>query len=102
MSRMDEETVKRYREGRCCGGCRHWHQWDFEREVKCWEGNPFNLTVHTESSLHFGDCDRIPAGTVVSSTFTHPDGTEGSITYKYDGYSFEDECYDEDMHCYEE
>ena len=90
MSRMDEETIRRYKEDHCCGACRHWHRWTMERERERW-----NDPDRGEDRLHFGDCDRIPKGTVVTSKVEE-------YTYTYDGYSFEDECYDEDMQCYEE
>lgn len=39
--------------------------------------------------MHFGDCDKIPRGTAYDE-------------FTYTGYSFEDECYDEEFHCFEE
>lgn len=56
-----------------CGNCKHWHEWPKEKQR--W-------------SLHLGTCDKIAKGTVF----------DGST---YDGYSFEDECYDEDFNCFE-
>ena len=58
-----------------CGRCKHWHKRDEQTY-----------------SIDIGDCDKIPQGT----KFTD-DGNE----YTYDGYSFEDELYDECMHCFE-
>lgn len=57
-----------------CGNCKHWHEWPPEKQ---------------EYHLHVGDCDKIPKGTVYDE-------------FTYTGYSFEDECYDEEFHCFEE
>ena len=57
-----------------CGDCVHWHEWESERNDSC----------------RRGDCDKIAKGTPFS------DGR-----YTYDGYSFNDECYDDDFQCFE-
>ncbi len=71
---------------RDCGGCKHWKEWDNKRYER------LGLT-YTVTTLAQGDCDKIPEG----QKWTDEDGN----TYTYDGYSFEDECYDEVMHCFE-
>lgn len=79
-----------------CGNCMHWQQWDFGRECEQWRRiNRTGVTQigHDRDSIHFGDCDRIVKGT----KFYGENGEE----YTYDGYSFEDECYDEVFHCFE-
>ena len=58
-----------------CGDCIHWHEWPREKQ---------------KYSLKMGDCDKIPKGT----TF------EGGKC-KFKGCSFEDECYDWDLHCFD-
>lgn len=58
-----------------CGRCKYWHKRDEQTY-----------------SIDIGDCDKIPKGTKFVD-----DGKE----YDYDGYSFEDELYDECMHCFE-
>ena len=50
-------------------------------------GNCIHWKPYTDKE---GLCDKIPKGTVFCE--------EG---YTYDGYSFVDECYDEDLHCFE-
>ena len=57
-----------------CGNCKHWHEWPKERQ---------------RYRISLGDCDKIPKGTPFED-------------FKYGGYSFEDECYDEEFHCFEE
>ena len=59
-----------------CGMCAHWHK-----------------RKEQQYSLDIGDCDKIAKGTKFVD-----DGRE----YDYDGYSFEDECYDECMNCFEQ
>ena len=79
MTRAERDQWNR--EHRCCGACAHWHIWD--------DANP-------EMDLCKGDCDKIEAGTDYAIS------EDGKQIYTYDGYSFEDECYDEDLHCFEE
>ena len=78
--KTDYEWLK---ERRMCGACKHWHEWDEEKQE------------YKNSDL--GDCDKIPKGKEFSYTLS--DGEE--YTAQYDGYSFEDECYDEEFGCYE-
>jgi len=75
-----EERDQWNREHGCCGACAHWHLWEEEQE----EG------------LRRGDCDKIEAGTEYGVS------EDGKQIYTYDGYSFEDECYDECLNCFEE
>ncbi len=66
-----------------CGNCKHWHEFP---QQTC--------------RIKQGVCDKVPKGT----TFTVEDiidEYEGSMTYKYDGWSFEDECYDDVFKCFE-
>ena len=58
-----------------CGNCKHWHE-----------------HIGQKYHLKTGDCDKIIKGTKFSG-----DGQ----TYEYDGYSFEDECYDDYFNCFE-
>ncbi len=58
-----------------CGKCKHWHE---RKERK---------------GLRTGDCDKIAKGTLYNI---------GDKTYTYDGYSFEDEYYDDCFNCFEE
>lgn len=62
---------------RCCGACKHWHEWEKDA-----------------GQLARGGCDKIPKG----QEWTDED--TGNI-YQYDGYSFEDECYDDVFGCFE-
>lgn len=57
-----------------CGNCKHWHEW------------PEDMQTY---SISIGDCDKIEKGTPYDE-------------FTYDGWSFEDECYDEEFHCFEE
>ena len=66
-----------------CGNCKHWHEWPVER-----------YTDWQPKWLHIGDCDKIAKGTPMQPT---EDGT----IFEYDGYSFDDENYDEEFHCFE-
>lgn len=74
-----------------CGNCKHWKPWtDEEWEQflrKIYDANDWE---RPKSRYNFGWCGKIPKGTVYCK--------EG---FKYDGYSFADECYDEDLHCFE-
>ena len=58
-----------------CGECKHWHPHEVQEFPNC----------------RSGDCDKIQKGT------KYQDGED----YEYDGWSFEDECYDECLHCFE-
>ena len=58
-----------------CGNCKHWHE-----------------HIGQEYHLKTGDCDKIIKGTKFS---------DDNKTYEYDGYSFEDECYDDYFNCFE-
>lgn len=60
-----------------CGRCKHWNK------------RPESEQTY---SIDIGDCDKIKQGTKFVD-----DGKE----YEYDGYSFEDEIYDNCMHCFE-
>ena len=62
-----------------CGVCKHWHEWDGE----------------DAGQLARGDCDKVPKGK------EWVDG-DTNKTYTYDGYSIEDECYDEVFGCFEQ
>lgn len=79
---------------KACGGCRHWHEWGEDRIRK--EASRYEALglTYSHSELAKGDCDKVPKGTEWKDT-------EGN-TYSYDGYSLEDECYDEVMGCYED
>lgn len=72
-------TVEDHIKTKDCGGCRHWHEWPRENQ---------------KYGLCQGDCDRIPKGKPFYSD-------DGSKEYHYDGYSFEDEGYDDEFHCFE-
>lgn len=63
---------------RACGVCKRWHERKEDANV-----------------LAIGDCDKIPKGTE-----WHDEETQK--TYTYDGYSIEDEVYDEVFGCFEE
>ena len=69
-----------------CGNCLHWHEWSEHRHKEYW-GCYKNWQP---GDLAFGDCDKIDRGTLFS------DGEN-----RYDGYSFEDENYDEEFNCFE-
>lgn len=71
-------------DGNPCGKCKHWVEFT-EDEYAC-----HNMSNH---KCRMGYCDKVPYGT----KFTSSNGE----TYIYDGYSFEDEYYDGDMHCFE-
>ena len=58
-----------------CGDCRHWLPWE-EQPYRCRQG----------------DCEKMPAGKLL---------TVDGVTYDYEGYSFEDECYDDCFNCFE-
>jgi len=62
-----------------CGNCKHWH---------------VRPPAEQETGLLIGDCDKIPIGAEWTSS---PE----NVIYHYDGWSFEDECYDEDLHCFD-
>lgn len=64
---------------KACGACKHWHEWDKGKQ---------------KYELCLGDCDKVEKG----RTRTDEDGE----TFKYYGYSFEDECYDDCFGCWEE
>lgn len=73
-----------------CGNCKHWKPWtDDDLEKHCQVYESFGRK-RPETRYNFGWCDKIPKWTVYCK--------EG---YTYDGYSFSDECYDEDLHCFE-
>lgn len=79
---MDRSERDRWNlEHRCCGACDHWKVWEEDER---------------SSELRRGDCDRIEAGTEYGIS------DDGKTIFTYDGYSFEDECYDECLHCFEE
>ena len=63
-----------------CGKCKHWHEHGMQKYKNC----------------RTGDCDKIPKGTVYQDGKDH-----AGFPFTYDGYSFEDECYDECMNCFE-
>ena len=77
-----------------CDNCKHWKPWTDEE----WEQflrkiyDAYGLE-RPKSRYNFGWCDKIPKDTVYYCEEGHD--------YKYDGYSFADECYDEDLHCFE-
>ena len=74
-----------------CGNCRHWNPWtDEDWEAYCRHYEELGIK-RPEERYDFGWCDKIQKGTVY-------DENEG---WKYDGYSFSDECYDESLHCFE-
>ena len=75
-----EARDKWNRERRCCGACKHWHRWDDD----------------SLDELCRGDCDKIEAGTEYAIS------EDGKTVFTFDGYAFEDECYDECLHCFEE
>lgn len=60
-------------EYRPCGQCKHWHEWENQNE-----------------KLKKGDCYKIPKGT----------SFDGDC--KYNGWSFEDEVYDDCFNCFDE
>ena len=78
--KAEQEYLER---NRMCGACKHWHEWSEERQEY--------------KNCNMGDCDKIPKGRKFSYVLS--DGEEH--TDQYDGYSFEDECYDEEFGCYE-
>ena len=63
-----------------CGNCKHWHE-----------------RAKQDYCIFIGDCDKIPKGT----QYEWIDRRGKSHTDMYCGYSFEDECYDEDFRCFE-
>ena len=67
-------------EHRCCGACRHWDAWD----------------DNVPEDLCRGDCRKIEAGTEYDIS------EDGKTVFTFDGHTFEDECYDECLHCFEE
>ena len=58
-----------------CGNCKHWHEFPTQK-YRCKQGV----------------CSKVLKGT----TFTVE-----NVTYEYDGWSFEDECYDDAFGCFE-
>lgn len=88
---------------RCCGNCKHWKQWDSKRclehdiasaQFSLKEGlSGYFSAVH--STCRLGDCDKIEKDRPYYS-----DGHDH--VYTFDGYSFEDECYDEYFNCFED
>lgn len=58
-----------------CGNCKHWHEFP-EQKYRC----------------KLGVCDKIPFGT---------EFTVVGYTHKYNGWSFNDECYDDVFGCFE-
>ena len=75
-----------------CGNCKHWTPWTAEEWEKYCRGHYETWGwARPKARYDFGWCDKIKAGTICCE--------EG---YTYDGYSFSDECYDEDLHCFEE
>ena len=79
---MDRAERDRWnREHRCCGACKHWKVWDEDEQ---------------STGLRQGDCDKIEAGTEYAIS------EDGKTVLTFDGHSFEDECYDECLHCFEE
>jgi len=75
-----EERDQWNREHRCCGACKHWDAWD----------------DNVPEELCRGGCRKIEAGTEFGIS------DDGKTVFTFDGYSFEDECYDECLHCFEE
>lgn len=73
--------------GKACGGCRHWHEWSEKRHKQFWD--KCNVPWFP-GDLRIGNCDRIARGTPM------PEGRG------FDGYAFEDECYDDCFGCFEE
>lgn len=69
--------------GTDCGNCKHFHKWSAEREYE-------HMGHFLANGLCLGDCDKIPEGTQFENG-----------KYAYDGYSFCDENYDEEFHCFE-
>lgn len=74
-----------------CGNCKCWKAFsdeDWENHLRKyydrwgWE--------RPKTRYDFGFCDKIPEGIEYDE--------EG---HTYDGYSFADECYDEELHCFE-
>ena len=66
-----------------CGLCKHWIEFTDDQYAS------HNMSNH---KCRLGFCNKIPRGTSFRS---------GDTEYVYDGYSFEDGYYDEDMHCFE-
>jgi len=58
-----------------CGKCVHWHEWEKQK---------FHLRQ--------GHCDKIAIGTKFGD----------KMQYEFDDTSFEDECYDDEFHCFEQ
>ena len=83
---MRQRTIR----GTDCGNCKHWHEWPEDRQKEYWRNNLFAGKEWSAGDLSFGDCDKVQSGTPFA------DGV-----YTYDGYSFEDENYDEEFHCFE-
>ena len=77
-----------------CGNCKHWKPWtDEEWEQHLKDDYDAYGWERPKNRYNFGWCDKIPKGTVYYCEEGHD--------YQYDGYSFADECYDEDLHCFE-
>ena len=83
MNHETDETTQEYIRETECGKCKHFHRWTKERELKD-IGHPLH------KDLWLGDCDKIPKGTPYEKG-----------EYTYDGYSFCDENYNIDLHCFE-
>ena len=74
-----------------CGFCKHWTAFtDQDWEEFCKRHYDRFGWDRPDHKYNFGWCDKIPEGTVYCE--------EG---YRYDGYSFFDENYDFDLHCFE-
>lgn len=65
-----------------CGKCKHWHEWPEEKQ---------------DCILRIGDCDKISKGT----PYEWKDRKHRVHRDLYCGWSFEDECYDDEYHCFE-
>lgn len=73
-----------------CGNCKHFCQITKEEYERLGYS-------HVYGHFLVGHCDKVLEGTVYDDTLS-------DLTwqpFRFDGYPFEDECYDEDLHCFE-
>ena len=75
-----------------CGNCKHWIPWtDEDWQKYCYSHyTAFGWDIPSKR-YDFGWCDKVKAGTMFG------DGNK----YKFDGYAFADENYNEDLGCFE-
>lgn len=72
-----------------CGNCIHWKPWSDEKQKEYWHSHHFLTKEWKPGDLRLGDCDK------------RQDITPLDCLTKWSFGIFEDECYDEDLRCFE-